>query len=99
MTDPELQVLTEIAHVLSSSLDLRQAFGRIMQLMSERLGMHRGTLVLLDDSTGRLRTETAYGLSADDIERNRFALGEGLESGGGPNLAEEVAQLYRAAGL
>ncbi len=49
-----------------------------MQIMSEKLGMHRGTLVLLDDSTGRLRTETAYGLSADDIERNRFALGEGI---------------------
>ncbi len=49
-----------------------------MQLMSERLGMHRGTMVLLDDSTGRLRTETAYGLSAEDIERNRFALGEGI---------------------
>jgi Nif-specific regulatory protein len=76
--DLELQVLTEIAAVLSSTLELRQAFGRIMQLMSERLGMHRGTLVLLDDSTGRLRTETAYGLSADDIERNRFALGEGI---------------------
>lgn len=46
--------------------------------MSERLGMHRGVLVLLDDSTGRLRTEIAYGLASEDIERNRFALGEGI---------------------
>ena len=74
----ELNVLTEVARVLSSTLDLRQACGRIMQVISERLGMHRGTLVLLDDSTGRLRTETAYGLAPEDIERNRFALGEGI---------------------
>ena len=74
----ELQVLTEIAQVLSSTLELRQAFARIMQTISERLGMHRGTLVLLDDSTGRLRTETAFGLASEDIERNRFALGEGI---------------------
>src|SRR5688500_14833810 len=77
-TDLELQVLTEIAGVLSSTLELRQAFARIMQLVDERLGMHRGTLVLLDDSTGRLRTEIAYGLASEDIERNRFALGEGI---------------------
>ena len=77
-SDRELQVLTEIAQVLSSTLELRQAFSKIMGLMSERLGMHRGTLVLLDDSTGRLRTETAFGLASEDIERNRFALGEGI---------------------
>ena len=76
--DRQLVVLTEIAQILSSTLDLRQGFGRIMQIISESLQMHRGTLVLLDDSTGRLRTETAYGLSAEDIERNRFALGEGI---------------------
>ena len=35
-------------------------------------------LVLLDESTGRLRTEAAIGLAQDDIERNRFALGEGI---------------------
>ena len=49
-----------------------------MQTMSDRLGMHRGTLVLLDEATGRLRTETAFGLASEDIERNRFALGEGI---------------------
>ncbi len=76
--DRELVVLTDIAHILSSTLDLRQAFGRIMQIISDRLAMHRGTLVLLDDSTGRLRTEVAYGLAPEDIDRNRYALGEGI---------------------
>jgi Nif-specific regulatory protein len=74
----ELSVLTDIAHTLSSTLDLKQAFGKIMQTISDRLDMHRGTLVLLDDSTGRLKTEIAHGLSAEDVERNKFALGEGV---------------------
>jgi Nif-specific regulatory protein len=76
--DHELAILTEIGQILSSTLELREAFGKVMQIISDRLQMHRGTLVLLDESTGRLRTAAAHGLSADDIERNRFALGEGV---------------------
>src|SRR4051812_24709565 len=73
-----LATLNEVAVILSSSLDLRDIFGRIMRVISEKLQMHRGALVLLDESTGRLRTEAAVGLSPEDMERNRFALGEGV---------------------
>ncbi|MBC7784341.1 MAG: sigma 54-interacting transcriptional regulator, partial [Burkholderiales bacterium] len=73
-----LSVLNEIGQILSSSLELTDVFGRIMALISGRLQMHRGTLVLLDESTGRLRTEAAVGLSHEDIERNKYALGEGI---------------------
>lgn len=73
-----LDALNSIAQILSSSLDLKEVFSKIMQLISEKLQMHRGTLVLLDESTGRLRTEAAVGLSPEDIERNRYALGEGI---------------------
>jgi Nif-specific regulatory protein len=76
--DQELAILTTIGAILSSTLDLRDAFAKMMQIISDQLNMHRGTLVLLDESTGRLRTEAALGLSADDMERNRFALGEGV---------------------
>src|SRR5213075_1441093 len=78
VADQELAVLTEIGQLLSSSLDLREVFGKMMQIISDKLNMHRGTLVLLDESTGRLRTEAALGLAPEDIERNRFALGEGI---------------------
>jgi len=76
--DQELAILTSIGAILSSTLDLRDAFAKMMQIISDQLNMHRGTLVLLDESTGRLRTEAALGLAPDDIERNRFALGEGV---------------------
>ena len=49
-----------------------------MQIISEKLDMRRGSLVMLDESTGRLRTEAAVGLTQDEIERGKYALGEGI---------------------
>src|SRR5882724_9002485 len=76
--DRELSTLTEIGHILSSTLELREAFQRMMQLISDKLDMRRGTLVLLDESSGRLRTEAAVGLTSEEIERGKYALGEGI---------------------
>src|SRR3982751_3709131 len=75
--DQELTVLQEIGQVLSSTLELREVFGKMMQLISDKLDMHRGQLVLLDDSSGRLRTEAALGMTPDEIERGKYALAEG----------------------
>src|SRR6476660_5239046 len=74
----ELSTLADIGHILSSTPDLREAFGKVMQTVSEKLNMHRGALVMLDESTGRLRTEAAVGLTPDEIERGKYALGEGI---------------------
>jgi Nif-specific regulatory protein len=79
--DQELAILTEIGHLLSSTLELRETFGKVMQIISDKLNMHRGTLVLLDESTGQLRTEAAIGLGAEEIERARYAVGEGVTGG------------------
>src|SRR2546430_14461854 len=79
--DQELSILTEIGALLSSTLELRDAFGKVMQIISDKLNMHRGTLVLLDESTGRLRTEAAIGLGAEEIERAKYAVGEGVTGG------------------
>src|SRR5687767_6145919 len=76
--DYELAILTEIGALVSSTLELRDAFQKVMQIISDKLNMHRGTMVLLDESTGRLRTEAAIGLGADEIERAKYAVGEGI---------------------
>src|SRR6201985_687039 len=76
--DQQLAILTSIGQILSSTLELREAFGKVMQIISDKLNMHRGTLVLLDESTGRLRTEAAVGLTDEEIARGKYALGEGI---------------------
>ncbi len=76
--DQQLNILTEIGQILSATLELREACGRIMQLVSDKLHMRRGTMVLLDESTGLLRTEAAVGLTPEEIDRNRYAVGEGI---------------------
>src|SRR2546425_11798255 len=76
--DQEIPILTEIGNILSATLELRDAFAKIMQIISDKLDMHRGALVLLDESAGRLRTEAAVGMTPDEIERGKYALGEGI---------------------
>jgi len=78
LADQELAVLTEIGRILSSTFELREAFAQIMQVISDRLNLRRGTLVLLDEATGQLSTQCALGLTPDDIDRNRYAVGEGV---------------------
>src|ERR1700709_1567713 len=76
--DQEISILNEIGAILSSTLELRETFGKMMQIISQKLNMHRGALVLLDESTGRLRTEGAAGRSPEEIEGGKYALGEGI---------------------
>src|SRR4051812_12378664 len=76
--DYELSILANITQVLASTLELRDVFGKMMQIISDKLNMRRGTLVMLDESTGRLRTEAAIGLTPEEIERGTYAIGEGI---------------------
>jgi Nif-specific regulatory protein len=49
-----------------------------MRVLADRLGMERGSLVLLDQLTGKLRTETAVGLTPEEIHRGTYEIGEGI---------------------
>jgi Nif-specific regulatory protein len=73
-----MSILTEIGHILSSTLELREAFVKVMELVSAKMDMHRGALALLDEATGRLRTEAAVQLTPEEMERAKYALGEGI---------------------
>ncbi|HEY7091397.1 MAG TPA: sigma 54-interacting transcriptional regulator [Tepidisphaeraceae bacterium] len=89
-----MSILTEVGQILSSTLELRDTFGKMMQIISDKLTMHRGTLILLDESTGRLRTEAAVGLTPDEMERGKYALGEGITGNvvatGRPRIVADV---------
>ncbi|HUW81525.1 MAG TPA: sigma 54-interacting transcriptional regulator [Phycisphaerae bacterium] len=74
----ELSLLLEVSHLLDSSLDLRQVVGPVLQAMADRMGMMRGTLVTLNQETGEIAIEAAYGLSVGQQRRGRYRLGEGV---------------------
>ena len=78
LPDQDLNILNEIGQILSSTLELRDAFAKAMQILSDKMNMRRAALVLLDDSNGRLRTEAAIGMTSEEIEKGRYALGEGV---------------------
>ena len=76
--EQELDILEQISQILGGTLELGEVFGRAMALLSERLGVVRATLVLRDHATDTLRTVAAVGLTPAEIERGRYALGEGV---------------------
>ena len=74
----ELTALYEISRALASSLDLKETSHKILEILASILDMRRGTLTLLDPETGDLVIETAHGLTAEEIARGRFKVGEGV---------------------
>ena len=74
----ELTALYEIGRALASSLDLKETSRKILEILASVLDMRRGTLTLLDPETGELVIETAHGLTAEEIARGRFKIGEGV---------------------
>jgi Nif-specific regulatory protein len=100
----ELELLFDIVRILDKHVELRTALGPLLSLLEIRAGLTWGMVTLLDRSTGLLKIEEAYGLTAEEKERGRYRLGEGLvgrvfESGQAitvPDLAKDARFLNRA---
>ena len=74
----ELSLLFEISKKLSESLDLKAALKFVLQLMAENTEMPRGTLTILNRSTGEIVIEEAYGLLPDEQAKGKYLIGEGI---------------------
>jgi Nif-specific regulatory protein len=74
----ELTILNEISQVLSSTLNLHNVFDQTMRVLADQLGMERGSMVLLDEASGKLRTEAAMGLTPEEMQRATYDVGEGI---------------------
>lgn len=104
--DLELITIYEISKILSSSLDLEKTLREVLNLLSSHLGIARGMISLLDP-TGELHLVGAVGLSAEEIKRGRYQLGEGitgriLKSGMPyvvPDMAKEPLFLNRTGSM
>ena len=74
----ELAVLREVGEAIGGALKLETVFEQTMDVLARELRMVRGTLVLKDRVSADLRIAAAHGLSAEEKERGRYQIGEGV---------------------
>ena len=74
----ELDVLYEISRILSSQSGQREMLGEVLDLLHERLGMTRGTILLLTPDRRELMIEVAHNLSDSQRRAVRYRAGEGI---------------------
>jgi Nif-specific regulatory protein len=74
----ELTALLEVSKALGSSFELEKNLSHSMRILSDFLGMRRGTVTLLDPETKELKIVAAYGLSKEEIQRGKYRIGEGI---------------------
>ncbi len=74
----EIACLYEITKAIHSTLDLRKALYRVLDLLSEYLDMKRGSITLLNPDTSEIHIEVAHGISTTAKTKGRYKLGEGV---------------------
>lgn len=74
----ELQLLFDISQLLDASSNLSEILDSVLEVMARRTGMMRGVITLLDESSGEIAIEAAYGLTAEARNRGRYRIGEGV---------------------
>lgn len=76
--EQELDTLLQISQILGDDLQLEEVFQRAMSLLSERLHIERAALILQELDSDNFRTIVSVGLTPDEQELGRYALGEGV---------------------
>jgi Nif-specific regulatory protein len=74
----EFTALHEVGKAVASSLEFKDAAAQVLRTLAELLDMRRGTLTLLDPASGHLAIAAAHGLTAEEIERGKYKIGEGI---------------------
>ncbi|MGH8694296.1 MAG: hypothetical protein ACREVM_08730, partial [Burkholderiales bacterium] len=72
-----LSALLEVSQALGSTLNIREAVEKVLEILDRELGMKRGAIALLGEKDD-LAIEYAHGLSDAERERGRYKLDEGI---------------------
>ena len=94
--DRELGLLTRMSEVLATALEPQSFFEQTMEALANELGMVRGTLVLLDKTTNKLKIAAAHGLSVAERAKGEYSVGEGITGHvvevGVPEVIPDISQ-------
>ncbi len=74
----ELTALYEISKVLTESLDLKVTSTRVLNLLSQMLGMERGTFLMRTPGKREISIVAAHGMTPEEVSRGRYQVGEGI---------------------
>lgn len=74
----EITCLYEITKAIHSTLDLKKSLYKVLDILSEHLGMNRGSITILNLETSEIHLEVAHGISSTEKTRGRYRLGEGI---------------------
>jgi Nif-specific regulatory protein len=74
----QIACLYEVTTAIHATLDLRKALYKVLDLLSEHLGMERSSITLLQPETSEIHIEVAHGISQAAKSRGRYRLGEGV---------------------
>ena len=74
----ELTTLYEVSHAMAATLDVKAVLNQVLEILSRKLEMNRGTFTLLDKATGHLGIMAAHGLTKEEIARGKYKIGEGV---------------------
>ncbi len=74
----KLSLLFEISTKLNESLDLKTVLKPILQMTAQHMKIPRGTLTILNRTTGEIVVEEAYGLRPEEKAKGKYRVGEGV---------------------
>ena len=74
----ELEVLYKISRLLTAGTGQKQALAEVLDILDSELGMNRGLVTLLSADGSEIMIEVAHNLSAKDIRKVRYRMGEGI---------------------
>ncbi|MCF8084878.1 MAG: sigma 54-interacting transcriptional regulator [Deltaproteobacteria bacterium] len=70
--------LYDITTAIHATMDLQKSLYKVLDLLSDHLGMKRGSITLLNPDTAEIHIEVAHGISVSEKTRGRYKLGEGV---------------------
>ncbi len=91
----KLSALLDVSQALGSTLDIREAVEKVLEILDRELGMRRGAIALVR-SSGELAIRYAHGLSEGEKQRGRYQMNEGVTgkvvSSGKPVVVPQVSK-------
>ncbi|MEO6726634.1 MAG: sigma 54-interacting transcriptional regulator [Blastocatellia bacterium] len=92
----KLSALLDVSKALGSTLNIREAVEKVLEILDREVGMRRGAIALLEDSNNSLSIQYSFGLSEGERRRGRYKIDEGITgkvvSSGKPIIVPQISK-------